>query len=689
MDYEKKYKEALEQAIKELAQSGANSDSTRQIKRLFPELAESEDERIRKYFIWIVKNVLDNIQGLKLSKEQTRELIDNYDGIKVSDMLAWLEKQKEEEGYEAIPVESTLEYKLGFKAGKESEKQKEQEPQWTEEDMKMLERIITTLSLPPVYNTKACELMTTWLKSIQDKFGKPVEQKEPEDKGEISDGYHTFNELYYYRMLYNAAFFNLLPKEWVHKSKRHHDGEECFGGEWFIVMANLPTGQISNHYELKDWDLFQIPEKEIADEWDGHTPQEAAERIHKYLLEKQKELFESGKGLYYYDGENTTYCGYPATEENPYDFAISQQEKQEEQKAAEWSKNDTVFLNEITDFFENKTVRLQHDLDMYAHWLKSLPERFVLQPKPQWTKEDERKFQCIRKILLDNLDKTVCEWTYGDILIWYENKGKYRRINTNSPSVWTEEDDIACQNLMSKLRGDKDSTSDEFEIESCDYGLSWLENLRARLCPQKSDACKPAEKQKPWEWSEEDKERMQSILFSIGYCKDEYPNKKDYTKDIDWLKSLRPQRREEPAKPNIVEELKRYLATTPKEQIKKDWEELSEYGVPDSIEEKPADFDDELRLWAKAKDVLNGKIKDLMDEYMPDGDGDDISVEDIRQCLCKCARKAYAYGRHLSRWKPSEEQMEALEYVIRDYREDSCNATANYLQEILDHLKNM
>lgn len=114
-------------------------------------------------------------------------------------------------------------------------------------------------------------------------------QVEPEDKGEISDGYHTFNELYYYRMLYNAAFFNSLPKAWVHKSKKHHDGEECFGGGWFIVMANLPTGQISNHYELKDWELFQIPEKEIADEWDGHTPKEAAERLHKYLLEKQGE----------------------------------------------------------------------------------------------------------------------------------------------------------------------------------------------------------------------------------------------------------------------------------------------------------------------------------------------------------------------------------------------------------------
>ena len=114
--------------------------------------------------------------------------------------------------------------------------------------------------------------------------------QQEQDTGEVSDGYHTFNELYYYRMLYNAAFFNLLPKVMVHKSKRHHTGEECFGGGWFIVMANLPTGQISNHYELKDWDLFKVPEKEFADEWDGHTPQEAAERLHRYLQQEQQEV---------------------------------------------------------------------------------------------------------------------------------------------------------------------------------------------------------------------------------------------------------------------------------------------------------------------------------------------------------------------------------------------------------------
>ena len=80
--------------------------------------------------------------------------------------------------------------------------------------------------------------------------------------GEISDGYHTFNELYEFRLLYNACMFNELAKQGlydVHKSKRHFNGEIPFGDEnWFVVVAELPTGQITNHYNIIDWDLFQI-----------------------------------------------------------------------------------------------------------------------------------------------------------------------------------------------------------------------------------------------------------------------------------------------------------------------------------------------------------------------------------------------------------------------------------------------
>ena len=100
--------------------------------------------------------------------------------------------------------------------------------------------------------------------------------------GETSDGYHTFNELYEYRKLYNALLFN----EWyqtknygIHKSKRHSDGNLCFGGGWFVVVAELPAGQVTNHYELKDWGLFKVEERHKAVEYDGHTPQEAAKRL--------------------------------------------------------------------------------------------------------------------------------------------------------------------------------------------------------------------------------------------------------------------------------------------------------------------------------------------------------------------------------------------------------------------------
>lgn len=103
-----------------------------------------------------------------------------------------------------------------------------------------------------------------------------------EESMEVSDGYHTMDELYEFRKVYNVALFN----EWasqgkydVHKSEKHHDGEFCFGGGWFIVVATLPTGDISNHYEMKDWDLFKCRVEEKAKEWDGHTAQDVLERL--------------------------------------------------------------------------------------------------------------------------------------------------------------------------------------------------------------------------------------------------------------------------------------------------------------------------------------------------------------------------------------------------------------------------
>lgn len=127
------------------------------------------------------------------------------------------------------------------------------------------------------------------LEDILNEFIYALKENNLIEESEISDGYHTFNDLYEFRKLYNAMLFNEWHKNQryeVYKSKKHYTGEECFGGGWFIVVAMLPTGQISNHYKLEDWDLFKIPEYENSKyPFDGHNPHDVLNRM-KEVLEK-------------------------------------------------------------------------------------------------------------------------------------------------------------------------------------------------------------------------------------------------------------------------------------------------------------------------------------------------------------------------------------------------------------------
>lgn len=104
-----------------------------------------------------------------------------------------------------------------------------------------------------------------------------------EENIELKDQAHTIDELYEFRLIYNALLFNLWEetgKYEVYKSKRHDDGELCFDGDYFIVVAMLPKGQISNHYPMDKWEYFKIPEYEkVKDEFDGHTSQDVLDRL--------------------------------------------------------------------------------------------------------------------------------------------------------------------------------------------------------------------------------------------------------------------------------------------------------------------------------------------------------------------------------------------------------------------------
>ena len=88
------------------------------------------------------------------------------------------------------------------------------------------------------------------------------------DTSGISDGSHTFGELYHHRAILSATIFN-ANRDIAWKSKRHDDGEMIKG--FFIVGIETPEGQFTYHYPLDYWKYFNVRKLDYAPVWDGHS----------------------------------------------------------------------------------------------------------------------------------------------------------------------------------------------------------------------------------------------------------------------------------------------------------------------------------------------------------------------------------------------------------------------------------
>jgi hypothetical protein len=107
----------------------------------------------------------------------------------------------------------------------------------------------------------------------------------------ISDGYHTFGELYDHRIeLFIAVlrnkdqmFFSMdgspMHKGDIWRSKAHSDGSEWEG--WFILGMYKAAGeQITYHLPIRKWDECDFAEElDKAPEWDGHTSADVLQRL--------------------------------------------------------------------------------------------------------------------------------------------------------------------------------------------------------------------------------------------------------------------------------------------------------------------------------------------------------------------------------------------------------------------------
>jgi hypothetical protein len=101
-----------------------------------------------------------------------------------------------------------------------------------------------------------------------------------QETGEISDGYHTFSELYDHRRALTAALASALGDH-AWRSKAHHpEGAPIYPG-YFIVGINLTSKSvITYHYKLADWEDFSgVQELEHAPRWDGYGPEYTVTRL--------------------------------------------------------------------------------------------------------------------------------------------------------------------------------------------------------------------------------------------------------------------------------------------------------------------------------------------------------------------------------------------------------------------------
>jgi hypothetical protein len=112
------------------------------------------------------------------------------------------------------------------------------------------------------------------------KSGEVVEKFSTMDDEDLSDGYHTFGELYDHRRALTAALAaERADISW--RSKAHHpDDSPMFEGGYFIVGIDTPAGTVTYHYKLTHWDDFaEVPELEHAPKWDGAAPEATVTRL--------------------------------------------------------------------------------------------------------------------------------------------------------------------------------------------------------------------------------------------------------------------------------------------------------------------------------------------------------------------------------------------------------------------------
>lgn len=87
---------------------------------------------------------------------------------------------------------------------------------------------------------------------------------------QVTDKYHSFDELYLCRYVLFAALCNAHPdKSW--KSLKHSSDDQPMFDGYFIAGIETNEGQFTFHMPMDVYSMFKVEVLERAPEWDGHV----------------------------------------------------------------------------------------------------------------------------------------------------------------------------------------------------------------------------------------------------------------------------------------------------------------------------------------------------------------------------------------------------------------------------------
>lgn len=625
------YDEALEK-VKPLYEQAKKDDSPiwSTYEYLFPHLAEIDDERIRKWikkeieYKYVVEGIINSKQAdeaLGWLEKHKKCLADNSKtsasederirtalcdivrdmpymetelrahGLTVEKTLSYLENLKEEEGYEAIPVKSTLEYKLGFKDGVDSERQKEQSTIPSRETILGIWELgnfwkenpeerggLTQLQYIQKYWNEKCDCQKE-KKSINNSTREKIISRATSEKqvvllsesnGNAEIGWDTRSLEDAKKLLeYGIAFIN---------ERLGTKPVECieFDNEFENQVSHLLASVLNGEYEYNEGFVKHAAQSLLGYAKNEQKPAEVDEyEIIKKHITDDVLSSEVNKRL--------KECGWYVTDEKPAGATINGEPIPTENHSvdiplAEWSEEDEEMLRIVSnrlDKFSEWATEQGFPIDdptmkqSPIAWLKSFPERFNLQPKQdkcpeycvrshclgcsiyeknkeQWPVEGEFPYNTPADTIegeIENIwNKLSCENRFTatkegfrEVLLHFVNY-----VRNNAASGWSEEDEKIRQSIIKDIeftRNYTEATTGRV-IEKYNEQINWLKDLPFNLKKNED-----VEKLCPNEWSEEDDDAYKfvtALINSLIWRKDWGISK---AKCLKMLKALRPQSR--------------------------------------------------------------------------------------------------------------------------------------------------